>query len=89
MVNKLKGKLLFFLVFFFTSSVAQNASRPVNNQLAEDWLVKPVSSKAEIIYNETKKEITLSNGLLNRKFRIFPNVVCIDYKNNITGQQLL
>ena len=89
MLNKLKGELVLFLLMISISVTAQNASRPVNNQLAEDWLVKPVSSKAEIIYNKTKKEITLSNGLLNRKFRIFPNVVCIDYKNNITGQQLL
>ncbi len=85
----MKGKLLFFLLLFFIGAAAQNTSRPVNNQLVEDWLVKPVSSKAEVIYNESKKEIIFSNGLFNRKFRIFPNVVCVDYKNKITGQQLL
>lgn len=77
MLNKLKAKSLFFLLILFMGAAAQNAGRPVNDQLPQDWLIKPVTVKAEIIYNETKKEITLSNGLMNRKFRIFPNVVCM------------
>ena len=56
---------------------------------AGDWLVKPGESKAAIYQSVDKKDIILYNGLVKRSFRLSPNVVCIDYKNMITGQQLL
>lgn len=54
-----------------------------------DWLLKPVTQKAEISKSADEKEIILSNGLLKRSFRISPNTACIDYRNLVTGQQLL
>ncbi|MES2775082.1 MAG: alpha-galactosidase [Bacteroidota bacterium] len=54
-----------------------------------DWLIKPVQQKAEIVFSENKKEITLQNGLLKRVFSLSANLACIDYRNLITGQQLL
>lgn len=55
--------------------------------LKSDWLVTPVTQKAVI--REQGKDITLSNGLVQRRFRIAPNVACYDYLNLTTGQQLL
>jgi hypothetical protein len=54
-----------------------------------DWLVNPVSQKAAIYRAATGKEIILANGLAKRSFRFEPNLVCVDYRNMINGQQLL
>jgi hypothetical protein len=54
-----------------------------------DWLVQPVEEKAGIYKSIDNRDIILSNGLVKRAFRLSPNVACTDYKNMITGQQLL
>jgi len=55
----------------------------------KDWLVTPVAAKATVQVTANGKDITLSNGLLKRSFRITPNVACFDYQNMSNGQQLL
>ncbi|MGK2862718.1 MAG: alpha-galactosidase [Chitinophagaceae bacterium] len=54
-----------------------------------DWLIKPVTQKAGVYLSPDKKDIILYNGLVKRTFRLSPNVVCTDYKNMNTGQQLI
>src|SRR5687767_10969188 len=54
-----------------------------------DWLVSPVMKPAQVYKSADGKDIILYNGLVKRTFRLFPNVACVDYKNMITGQQLL
>lgn len=54
-----------------------------------DWLIQPVTTKAMVTESVDKKEITIHNGLVLRKFRISPNVACVDFKNLMNGQQLL
>ncbi|MCW3467978.1 hypothetical protein [Chitinophaga nivalis] len=54
---------------------------------ARDWLIDPKGYKA--IVTEQGKDITISNGLLSRSFRITPNVICSDYRNLVNGEQLL
>lgn len=61
----------------------------VYSQQTADWLIKPPSTKSTIEKSRDGKDITLSNGLVQRSFRLQPNLVCIDYKNLVTGQQLL
>ena len=56
---------------------------------AQDWLVHPVSSKAKVYESTSKKDIVLDNGLLQRTFRLRPNLACVDFKNTTTQQQLL
>ena len=48
-----------------------------------------LNRKAAVYTSADKKDIHLYNGLVKRTFRLSPNVVCMDYKNMITGQQLL
>jgi len=79
--------LTFGLIFFITASAQKNGS--LNNLWSEDWLIKKTTNKSQVIYDGNRKEITLYNGLVKRTFRLVPNVVCIDYKNMINGQQLL
>lgn len=60
-----------------------------NRPVPKDWLVNTVATKANVYYSADKKELILDNGLIERRFRLGPNVACIDYKNKLTGQQLL
>jgi hypothetical protein len=61
-----------------------------NDQLTTtDWLINPSGFKAAVFSSADKKNIILYNGLVKRTFLLSPNVVCTDYKNMVTGQQLL
>lgn len=73
---------LFFLIFIFCqySAVAQ--------QNPEDWLIDGKTRKAEII-QVSKNELQLTNGLVQRTFHLSPNLVCFDFTNLMTGEQLL
>lgn len=57
-------------------------------QLA-DWLVTPVKEPAAVYQTNNGKDLVLYNGLVKRVFRLLPNVVCTDYTNLVSGQQLL
>lgn len=54
-----------------------------------DWLIITPTQKAAIYQSKDTKDIILYNGLVKRIFRLSPNLVCTDYTNMITGQQLL
>lgn len=56
---------------------------------AGDWLVKPVTVKARLLKNSDGSAVTLDNGLVQRTFRLSPNLTCTDYRNLSTGRQLL
>ncbi|NIG56886.1 alpha-galactosidase [Chitinophaga sp. Cy-1792] len=55
--------------------------------VSKDWLIDNSAYKADIRVNGN--EITLSNGLLSRSFRTTPNLICTDYRNLVSGEQLL
>lgn len=55
-----------------------------------DWLNSPIPLPPIVYWNNnTEKELIFSNGLVQRTFRLAPDVACIDFKNLINGQQLL
>ena len=81
-----RNMLRLYVIFAALSAHAQTQTR-YNQPATVDWLVTPVTQKAEVITEG--KNIILYNGLVKRAFRIEPNVVCIDYKNLSNGQQLL
>lgn len=68
-----------------SSTSALMAQKPIK----KDWLLNATAYTASVKVKETKKEVTLDNGLVKRTFRIEPNVVCMDYLNQVNGQQLL
>jgi len=95
-MKKISVAVLFFLVCFLAQIVAQTATTilPVWNKqydknALQDWLVTPVTSKAQVYASADGKDIILYNGLLKRVFRLKPNVACTDYTNLANGQQLL
>ena len=87
--------LLFAAVLIVNVNIAQTqvASLPLFqnkfNTVVTDWLISPITTKAEVYKSADGKDIILSNGLLKRTFRVQPNVACIDYSNLSSGQQLL
>jgi hypothetical protein len=78
---------LFFLISTLTAR-SQIKTPDFDALYAGDWLVQPVKQKANV-YKSNNQDIVLYNGLVKRVFRLSPNVVCTDFKNMITGQQLL
>jgi hypothetical protein len=55
----------------------------------EDWLVKPINTKANVYQREKEGDLVLFNGLVRRSFKVSPNFACYDFQNMATGQQLL
>ncbi len=54
----------------------------------QDWLIDNKAFKANI-YQHKGKSIVLSNGLISRVFRIFPNLATVDLQNKMTGDNML
>lgn len=86
------------LIFIFTNAEAQQSSEllknlPVYETLKEsdtkDWLLNNKSFKAGVFASADRKELTIANGLMERTFRITPDVACISYKNLATNLQML
>ncbi|OOG76863.1 alpha-galactosidase [Algoriphagus sp. A40] len=55
---------------------------------AGDWLVDRKSRPAQVV-EISPNELQLSNGLVRRSFFLAPNLVCYDFVNLSTGEQLL
>lgn len=75
------------MLLSFVSFSGLNSNVLAQDQSHRDWLLTSEGYPAEI--QETKEEIVLTNGLVKRNFRILPNIICYDYTNLMTGQQLL
>jgi pimeloyl-ACP methyl ester carboxylesterase len=54
-----------------------------------DWLIAAPHDKAAACMDANGKDLTLSNGLLKRVFRLQPNLACISFQNLSNGQELL
>ena len=91
-------KNIFSVAFFILISVfsfAQNSSgildwdNRFDQSVPEDWLVKPITTKANVFQREKEGDLVLYNGLVRRSFKLSPNFACYDFQNMATGQQLL
>lgn len=60
-----------------------------SNKVTTDWLVDNTSFKTEIHAAHDGKDIVLTNGLISRVFRIFPNLATIDFINHMNEESLL
>ncbi|HWV71929.1 MAG TPA: hypothetical protein VN040_09450 [Pseudosphingobacterium sp.] len=54
-----------------------------------DWLLSPSVYQSNITMSADQKDLIVQNGLIKRVFRLQPNVVCYDFTNLTTGQQLI
>ena len=54
-----------------------------------DWLLDAKGVKAGVYQTHNGKDIVLSNGLVSRIFRIYPNLATVDLVNQMTGESML
>ncbi|MDX1365776.1 MAG: NPCBM/NEW2 domain-containing protein, partial [Arenibacter latericius] len=54
-----------------------------------DWLIDNEKVKTEVYRSDNDKDIIISNGLVARVFRLFPNLATVDYVNQMTGESIL
>ena len=85
--------LLLLLPFFAGAQVPDILSSlpvyPGTQQASADWLLDNTKYHAGIYASADKKSIIMSNGLVQRTFRITPDVTCTGYRNLATGLQML
>lgn len=80
--------LLFICVAL--SFVFMRCTKPENHSSqGKDWLINGENYVSEVVESDDKRELILSNGLIERKFRIMPNFATIAIKNLVTGQNYL
>src|SRR6476620_5969562 len=54
-----------------------------------DWLVSSTKANAGVYRSADNRSIILSNGLIQRSFRLAPDFACYDFPNLTNGQQLI
>ena len=54
---------------------------------ANDWLIDNTVYEAQV-FNKGK-DIVLTNGLITRKIRMSPNAATVDFRNDVTGDNML
>ncbi len=54
-----------------------------------DWLVTPGPYKAAVEADAALGTLRLSNGLVERTFRLQPNAATVDFRNLVTGETML
>ena len=87
-VMSLKGRSFLSATLLLQACFAL-LSLPANAQNSDgDWLVDGKSRPARVV-EVSLKEVQLTNGLIRRSFHLSPNLVCYDFANLSTGEQLL
>lgn len=83
--------ILAYMITFLAALPGLQAQTPAGNGKAAgaDWLIRRPAQKATITMAANQKDLVLTNGLVERVFRLTPDLVCIDYRNLTNGQQLL
>lgn len=87
-------RYLFFFIcsllgFQFAHAQTLKWDNRFDQAVPEDWLVKPINTKANVYQREKEGDLVLYNGLVRRSFKVSPNFACYDFLNMATGQQLL
>src|SRR5947199_267998 len=57
--------------------------------MTTDWLLNSAGTKAKITVENNGNDITLSNGLIRRRFHLQPNAATVAFDNLMTGASLL
>ncbi len=69
--------------------VGAAAPAPDRTTANPDWLIDPSPYTARAVRDAHGREVTLSNGLLRRVFRLAPNAATVALDNLMTGASLL
>ncbi|MGD8500810.1 MAG: hypothetical protein PVJ86_09195 [Phycisphaerales bacterium] len=77
-----KSAIATIMVFFIIGTISGKTTD-------SDWLVTQIKEPVEIEKRLDGREIVLSNGLISRTFRLWPNVATVAYENLMTGESII
>ncbi|MBX3255145.1 MAG: alpha-galactosidase [Chitinophagaceae bacterium] len=82
-------RFIFILILLgiWCAGFAQNTDAYAHQK--NDWLVHKKQMPAQLKENKNEKIITITNGMTQRSFYLGENLVCFDYTNLVSGQQLI
>lgn len=85
--------MMFWLLLwagFAVSTCAQSSDQPKSEPTPnKDWLVASDLPNSRVIQAADGREVTLTNGLIRRTWRLSPNAACVAFDNLMTGQSML
>ena len=79
--------LLILLIFFAFTSECMSQIENTNQQ--NDWLIKGDQYISKVILSSNGKDLLISNGIVEKSFRITPNFAGTAIKNLVSGQNYL
>ena len=82
-----KFTLLFAIICVWMAGIF--TCRADNKEQKNDWVINGKNYIGKVTRSDDGKEIILSNGLIERSFRIAPNLATISIKNLVTSQNYL
>jgi hypothetical protein len=81
--------LIFILVGYTCHEGEAQPNRPSRLREQTDWIIDGQSYKAEVIEKRATQELVLTNGLIQRVFRISPNGATVGFDNLMNGESIL
>lgn len=78
-----------FLVMIFILSISQGFSQKESSNQQNDWLINGEKYTSKVIPSADGKDLLITNGLIERQFRITPNFASTGIKNLVSGQNYL
>jgi len=85
----MRGKVLFSLIYILIAGQHVCGQGQTSANGTRDWLLGLAPYPAAVHEDQQKEEVSISNGLVSRRFRIMPNVACVSYTNQVSGEQLV
>ena len=89
LANKKRNKEYFNKYLLPKIKQLSEGSKELIEGVKKDYLIKTIETPASIYKTADEKSIVLSNGLVSRKFLLYPNCATVDYKNLSTGETYL
>ena len=84
-----KRKWAIFVAIVFIAMFVRCKYQSNNDKQKIDWLINGSDFIAKVTQSDDGKELLLSNDLIERRFRILPNLATIKIKNLVTSQNYL
>ena len=77
----------FLQTLIATAGLANARGAETPSTAKADWLINATSFPARIV-NPNKRELSLTNGLVSRTFRLAPNAATVAFDDLINGESL-
>jgi len=72
-----------------SDKVAALPPLPESHPVFTDWLLNASEFKSGIYRGAGKQDLLITNGLIERSFRLSPNLACYSFRNLLTEQEML